>query len=304
MDNIPLFFTPSSNNLKEPVFKADFSSLYHKYEVVIEIEKENTKTKIEYRAGVKLERKSPSSKNPILSIQKLTKVLINGIEPDLITEKISALVGSIFQPLQIELGPKGEILNISNYESILKKWEEVKENLQMNYAGQTLDSYINNINQTLKSPELVLKKLKNDWFLSLYCVPLYTEYTNPPEKEKWKFPSLLKGEAAKEYSVIKSSENLNDSENSILIFVQDLDTPDTFTSIYTLDNKTKLIKNIEAVITEKEGYSIRADIQCIEIHKKEKENTPIPAKKKDFDEQAEWQKYQRKKKGFWGRLFD
>jgi hypothetical protein len=60
MDGVSLFFTPYSQNSKEPVLKVDFSSLYHEYEVVIEMEKENTKTKIEYTAGVKYEKRSPS----------------------------------------------------------------------------------------------------------------------------------------------------------------------------------------------------------------------------------------------------
>lgn len=303
MNHDHLFFASYLNNSKESVLKMDFSSLYHEYEVVIEMEKENTKTKIEYTAGVKYEKRSPSG-NAIISIHKLTKTFINEMEPDLISEKISALAGSIFTPLQIELNRKGEAIQLADYESILKKWKKVQEDLKKNYAGQTLNSYIECINHALKSPESVFEKLKKDWFLSLYCIPLYTKYTNPPEKEIWRLPSLLKGEKTRGYFVSKSSENLEDSDNSILIFVQNIDNPDAFANIYTLDNKTKLIKSVEAVITEKECYSIRVEIQCIKIHKNEKENTPIPEKEKDFDEEAAWQKYQRKKKGFWGRLFD
>jgi hypothetical protein len=304
MDRVPLFFSSYSGSFKGLVVQADYSFLHHEYEVLLEIKKENCETRIEYTTVVKFEKFFQESLNPVISIQRLTPTFINGIESDFIPEKISVLAGSIFQPLLIELNSKGEAIQISDYESILKKWQKATEDLQKYYAGQLIVKYIENINQALKSPKRVLEKLRNDWFLSLYFIPLYTEYKHPPEKEPWKLPSILKGEESKVYSVFKSYENLQDLENSVLISVQDLNDPNIFTAIYSLDNKTKLIKNIEATVAEKDGYTLRAKIQCIKTHKKQKENTPIPEKKKDFDEEAAWQKYLRKKKGFWGRLFD
>lgn len=53
-------------------------------------------------------------------------------------------------------------------------------------------------------------------------------------------------------------------------------------------------------------HTVRVQVQYIKTHTKEKPNNSVIAKqqKPDFDEEAEWQKYQRMKKGFWGRLFD
>lgn len=295
--------TPTSYNLKTRHLDANFTSLNHEYEVLLDIEKDNRKTKLEYSIEVKFEKLSIESKNPIISIKRLTKTFINGVEPDLISEQISSLAGNIFCPLLLELNLKGEAIQIFDYESILKKWQKVKEKLKENYAGQTLNNYVENINQVLKCPKLVLEKLRNDWFLSLYCIPLYTNYIIPSEKEQWEFPSLIKGEGTKKYTVFKSSENIDDKDNSILIFVQDKGLPKLFTGIYTLDNKSKLIKKIEVDITEKEGCSLRAEIQCVKINKKEKQTTLIPERKKDSEE-VEWRKYNDKKKGFWARLFN
>lgn len=242
MGDIPLFFTPSPEN-SLPRLRAKFSSLYHEYKVVLEIEKNKQKTTLQYQARVKYQK--PSATNtPILSIQKLTKTFINRVEPDTITEQISELAGSIFQPLWVELSPRGEISQLINYQSILLKWEEIKEELLKNYAGSAINSYIEHIDNCLNSSDLLLDKLKNDWFLSLYCVPIYGTYSTPAEKEKWIFSSLLKGVDKKEYSLTKRSENLNDTESSPLIFVEALEKPNQFSAIYTLDFQTKLIKRI------------------------------------------------------------
>ncbi|TWP22477.1 hypothetical protein ETU10_11050 [Apibacter muscae] len=303
MEDIPLFFTPSPEN-SLPQLRAKFSSLYHEYQVVLEIEKNKQKTTLQYQAGVKYQ-KSSGTNAPIISIQKLTKTFINKVEPDTLTEQISELAGSIFQPLWVEISPRGEISQLINYQSILSKWEEVKEELLKNYAGSVINSYIQHINNTINTSDLLLEKLKNDWFLSLYTVPIYSTYSTPAEKEKWIFPSLLKGVDKKEYSLTKRSENPNDTQNSPLVLIESIDKPEEFSAIYTLDSQTKLIKKIEVVIIEEQGYSLKAEIEVLKIHKKEKTESTLPkANKASFNEEKEWQKYLRKKKGFFGRLFE
>lgn len=50
---------------------------------------------------------------------------------------------------------------------------------------------------------------------------------------------------------------------------------------------------------------LKAKIECVKTAEKEQTKSSLPQTNKPaFDEEKEWQKYLRKKKGFFGRLFE
>ena len=114
---------------------------------------------------------------------------INNQKPD--GTPIGGLIyrsSEVLYPLKLNLTETGYINKIINYEEILSYWKNIKQKLTPECDNNYSLELVERIGKLYENPEKLLSGLKNDWFYSVFFLPIYQNYKDNLYTVKYKFP--------------------------------------------------------------------------------------------------------------------
>lgn len=157
---------------------ASFKRSY-KIELIIE-EHQNSKIRITHNAL--LETVDTISQDVYLVAVTMNNFLINNLPPDLVMEQLAQKCRKPLEHITFYVNRNWQLVGIYNHQEILDRWLETKTRLQQEYTGDVFLNYINSHEEVLKDADVLLRKLKQDTFLSQFFFPLYSEAFNGYKK--------------------------------------------------------------------------------------------------------------------------
>ncbi len=247
-------------------------------------------------------------------IDRSKAVYSNDKEPESFIDRLALQVSSILYPLEIQVDYKGTLVDIINFEEIKERWSLEKEKIKGQYTGTIVNDYIRLTDHTLRSSDVLLEKMKKDWFLNLYFAPLYIDYTEEyyvdqqityPTAGKVapiKYQVTQKLEGAEDIDARDYRIKINgaiDDERCALDIEQGLDTPyynllnpqekdlkGTCELTYLLNKEIGIIEGFEANFVTQ--YAVPKKVEVLMF----------------LQERLEIEKKEETKKGFWAKLFN
>lgn len=117
-------------------------------------------------------------------IDTVSKVYINGKEPNELALELAENASRILYPLQIVVNDYGKWRDIYNFNEVKNRWNIKKQELLAYYEGETTDQYIAIIDRTLQSKDALLSTLTSNWFLRAFFNGIHVDYTENLEIEK------------------------------------------------------------------------------------------------------------------------
>lgn len=113
----------------------------------------------------------------IYRLNRLTEVLVNDTEPDLLMDILASRCGQVFYPLEVKIDFSGKFIGVHNAEEIRKRWPELKTELKDYFVSEVSDRYLELMEQAINSSELLDERFRQDLFLNTYFFPVYKSYT-------------------------------------------------------------------------------------------------------------------------------
>jgi hypothetical protein len=268
---------------------------------------------------IKVRSKTLSTQSINIEYQK-NYFFIEGKTPQRSVDQLAIACTEILYPIQIIVNYNTGGKQISNHKQIKQKFEKQLPELQRNYKGGIFFQYIQEIQQNLANPDLFIQRLiYNDLFFALHTHTLYKTYPQSREVEskiklrvpKVSYPLTFTGR-------LKIDENYNNMMGFYIHF------HGIATSLsgqvyklyveYNMDYIDYTIKDIVAEIktgTEEDNVKL-CKMTCYQLREEE----PSPQEKelqhaqylqkqkeKEIEEEENYQKYLRKKRSWFDRLF-
>lgn len=173
-----------SNSLNSYFVRAYRASheLHYGYMVTMSLGGEIHELKCEYL--IKCIGQNKETNNNIYQVVR-TPVFINDQEPDTLAEELAAKIGAVIYPLQLETNAQGFAIKIQNHGEIMKRWNTLKADLLEYYEGEVFLKYIQLSEQSLLVEEIMLEKLRQDWFLCTYFAPILGSYQKTIQKRNY-----------------------------------------------------------------------------------------------------------------------
>lgn len=252
-------------------------------------------------------------------VDREDKIYVNNVVQNNFIDKLAIETSSCIYPLHLKTKSNGKLLEILNFDEILKRWEEKKENLKEDYKSKLTEKYIKATNKSLASKDVLLNKIRKDWFINLYFNSLYKFYSEDLYiNEKLSYPIIGNAKPV-EYQVvskIKLNEDTKDirldikgnidDERSALDIEQQLDYPyykeknenekplkGKCNLIYLFEGNTGIIEAIEAEFNIEFSIPKKILVKLFLLENSESKSNFVI-------EDAEENK---PNKGFWSRLF-
>ena len=221
--NLKELYVPLSVSVKalEKVPKVNFD--YESYltlkpkkqKLIYDVKKEFTEKsryyELEFRIELKFLKKHGA--NFLFEINKLNRK--KSVNLDSILYDLLAELDQVFYPMQLLISKEGSLEALYNYKDILKNWSDLKPQIQEEYEGKIIESYLEYYENTLLDKTVLQKMLFRDTFLNTYFNSLYGNYTSSFNFEKkYNFPLNSKVRNI-EYFVKQSINPYFTSENKI-----------------------------------------------------------------------------------------
>ncbi len=251
-------------------------------------------------------------------IERDSKIYINDILLDSFMDTLAFEVGQVLYPLEINTTYNGVLSKILNYTEIVNRWEKEKVLIHKKYKGKIVDDYVALADKTLKSEDILFKKITSDWFLNLYFSDLYKFYSPDLYVDDKMYYPLLGDTNHVRYETVSKIEiekevgrtdvrvnikgTIND-ERCALDLEQKLDEPyygllnkeekvlkGTCDITYLLDEKTGVIEGVEAVFYTKFKNPKKVLVKMFLVEQ---------LKGNEIEEEGN----PNLKKGFWSKLF-
>ncbi|MBB5636270.1 hypothetical protein HDE68_002158 [Pedobacter cryoconitis] len=187
--HLPVTFSGNHKlNLKlQPPF---FSRKYGYLQIFKNQDEENA---IKYELEIKY-IKTVSQDIRIFRLERLTEVFINNVVPDLLVDQLAYECGKVFYPLDVKVGFNGQFAGIYNEQEIIERWKEVKERVKKYFLGDLVTRYIELMDVTINSSELLADSFRNDLLFRAYFNDIYKSYTPDLQiQEDVFFPVAAKG---------------------------------------------------------------------------------------------------------------
>lgn len=186
----------------------------YKTELIIE-EHQNSKIRITHSALVE----TVDIINPEVYLVAVTvnNFLINNLPPDLMLEQLAEKCRKPLEHVIYYVSKNWEIKGIYNHHEIFDRWIEIKERLQQEYTGNVFEKYISSHEQVITNPDVLLKKLKQDIFLSQLFFPLYNEAFSGYVKKNKEQVKILNIEYEIGVAVTINPEQLVESDGTVTI---------------------------------------------------------------------------------------
>lgn len=233
------------NNTIYPNFK-DFNKVYN-VEITIKSD-EDTINIITYKVHVAYFKEITNS---YFLAQVIVKdFLLNFNEPDSAMERLALRCREAIEKCVFRVSSKNEILDIDNHLEILGAWQKIKERLRQENEGQTFEKYIYLFENSIKSKDTLLLRIKKNLFINQYFFPIFEEYYHGLKKknvEEFNFFNLdykeevlleieNKGNFNKEGKVVISKKIIRTESNTVKVPIQE------YEAHYILDNDLSLEK--------------------------------------------------------------
>ncbi len=138
----------------------------------------------------------PQYKNPVVQLTR-SNLQINHEKPDetLLGELISKS-SEVLYPLELILTQTGYLDTVSNSGEIRSRWKKKKEKLSPEYDNEISVELIERIGKLYETPQKLLSGLKNDWFYSVFFLPIFQNYKENRYSFKYAFPVFPYGKIA------------------------------------------------------------------------------------------------------------
>jgi len=104
---------------------------------------------------------------------KFKNFLVNQNKPELLMEILADRCRQPINDIKFLLSNEGKIIDLLNYESVLQKWYEVKEELREEYSGKIFERYLSLQEKIISNKDFLLEKLSKDIFLSQFFSGIY-----------------------------------------------------------------------------------------------------------------------------------
>ncbi|CAM3749360.1 hypothetical protein FLGE108171_13195 [Flavobacterium gelidilacus] len=184
--NLKELYVPLSINIKElehtPKVNFDYDSHLSlkpsKKVLLYQVEKEIVSKSNTYTLKFKTEIIfiKNSGVNFVFDINKLDRKKDSSL--DTILYNLLEELDQVFYPLQLLISEKGELLEITNHNEILKNWSTLKTELQEKYEGEVIENYIKYYEKNITDKIVLEKMLFKETFINTYFYKLYTNYTS------------------------------------------------------------------------------------------------------------------------------
>lgn len=112
----------------------------------------------------------------IFSLERLSPVYINDLEPDSTVDQLAYETGKVFYPLLIQVGFDGAFIGIFNHDEIKKRWIETKEKVMEYFTGEETEKYLAQTEQMIYDDFALDICFQNDWFINGFFSPIYKSY--------------------------------------------------------------------------------------------------------------------------------
>lgn len=159
------------------------------YGVSVGFENESNFNEIKYT--VRITRLAPGEQGePLFQLERIGDIFINDYLPDLVADRLAYAAGKVFYPLVLVLDGNGGFVSVYNHQSILNRWEGVKQQIETEFEGEMVENYLAGMGNLLKSAEHTqIAFLSNDWFINTFFKPLYKKYNIDQHIENlYRFP--------------------------------------------------------------------------------------------------------------------
>jgi hypothetical protein len=129
----------------------------------------------------------------LFSVRK-TDFIINKKAPESIVDEITIWAAEAINDLDIILDVRGKILEIRNFKDIRLKWVSIRERIMKRYGCERVEKYLDNMEESLKTPDSLLKAFSKDHFMVLYFNGIYRDYDLMPKNPDFiAFNGLIPG---------------------------------------------------------------------------------------------------------------
>lgn len=159
-------------------FKIPFHNVRGKsnYMVIQTLENNDQSQTIKYKASAECVKKDKNGYS-LFEIDRISKVLVNNLEIQTVTDTIAEEVSKILYPLLIVVDQEGKWIDIHNSDEIAERWKIKRQNILDQNEGVAIKKYLNAVDSVLDNSEKLLKNLSDDWFLNVLFNGIHTTYT-------------------------------------------------------------------------------------------------------------------------------
>lgn len=185
------------------------------YGVLITLETGSTVQTIKYEINLRYIKHE--EKDMVFEINRISSVYINDYEPDNIADILAVKTAQVLYPLQITVDKTGNFTGIYNHESIVEKWNGVKEEIFEEYEGEFVEKYISLNEEALKSRDVVEQSFLGDFFIRAYFNGIYEEYPNDKSSTKNLLFPVMNETTDISFSVKSTLEEHYDESNFIVL---------------------------------------------------------------------------------------
>lgn len=178
--------------------------------ILFENEKVNT---IKYEISMRWIRHEGNYQ--IIEVNKVSDTFINDTEPDLMADELAVKVSATLYPLELIISRKKGIVGINNFDAIQKRWEKTKQKIREFNSGDIIEKYLYFNDKSFDNKEVLLRCLRNDYFLRGYFNKIYETYTNEYSfKNVLSFPFIFDTKEI-DYTVEQKIEPIIDEQGYI-----------------------------------------------------------------------------------------
>jgi hypothetical protein len=165
------------------IFDNDFKIPFHNvrgknsYMVLQTAESEKHLQTIKYKVSVEYIKKDKNGYS-LFEIDRISKVYLNNVQVDTLTDVIAEEVSNVLYPLLIVVDPEGKWIDLHNFSAIRERWMAKRKLIVEKNESAAIHKYLNTIDSILNEEENLLQNLSDDWFLKVFFNGIHTTYTS------------------------------------------------------------------------------------------------------------------------------
>lgn len=147
------------------------------YLVLQSIKTDNQVQTIKYKISAECIKKDKNGYS-LFEIDRISKVYLNNVQTDTITDTLAEEVSNVLYPLLIVVNQEGEWIDIHNFDDICERWIVKRKRILKKNEGEAINKYLNAVDSILNRVENLLQNLSDDWFLKVFFNGIHTTYTS------------------------------------------------------------------------------------------------------------------------------
>ena len=216
------------------------------------LSEEESQLELRYKVWIRFVKRH-TNKSALLSIDRISDILINDEIPDLAADQLAYETGKIFYPLIIEISQRAQYLGVHNFEQIAERWQKLRPEIVRRFSGVEAERYFTRMNEVVASKAAVDELFRNDLLLTFCFNTVYLDYAEEPvDKKKLCFPvgdyapvtydvSVSKCRNAKGFKEIVQEGREVKSEGADSLHPDKSDKENTYAATFVLDTATNCI---------------------------------------------------------------